>query len=201
MSRLTRLTRLTKDKLRFSLSQQDKLRHTLLAYQTPSIAAFTSPNTPLQQLWRLLHRRPRRRQLHVLPWQPSRQLRSWRSPRTSRPTRPYPASLAASAWPLGYFFWYVLPRPVITRVHTVLRLCSQVPQLVLNYRTGSADGISLSFLFVWLVGDLTNLSGEFASRALLLDCCSDILHQTSISYFQCTIQRPRLNALVVWRER
>ncbi|KAH8816888.1 PQ loop repeat-domain-containing protein [Xylogone sp. PMI_703] len=34
-----------------------------------------------------------------------------------------------------------------------------VPQLILNYRTGSAEGISLLFLFVWLVGDITNLSG------------------------------------------
>jgi PQ loop repeat len=37
---------------------------------------------------------------------------------------------------------------------------SQVPQLILNYKTGSADGISLAFLLVWLVGDITNLSGK-----------------------------------------
>ncbi|CAD6501677.1 BgTH12-01927 [Blumeria graminis f. sp. triticale] len=34
-----------------------------------------------------------------------------------------------------------------------------VPQLVLNYRTSSADGISLGFLAVWLIGDIANLSG------------------------------------------
>ncbi|TVY49117.1 putative vacuolar amino acid transporter [Lachnellula occidentalis] len=34
-----------------------------------------------------------------------------------------------------------------------------VPQLILNYKTGSADGISLAFLIVWMVGDITNLSG------------------------------------------
>jgi len=34
-----------------------------------------------------------------------------------------------------------------------------VPQLYLNYKTGSADGISLAFLVVWLIGDITNLSG------------------------------------------
>ncbi|KAF4633562.1 hypothetical protein G7Y89_g4547 [Cudoniella acicularis] len=34
-----------------------------------------------------------------------------------------------------------------------------VPQLLLNYKTGSADGISLVFLTVWLLGDATNLSG------------------------------------------
>ena len=35
----------------------------------------------------------------------------------------------------------------------------QVPQLILNYKTGSADGISLAFLTVWLIGDATNLAG------------------------------------------
>lgn len=34
-----------------------------------------------------------------------------------------------------------------------------VPQLLLNYRIGSADGISLAFLTVWLIGDITNLAG------------------------------------------
>lgn len=35
-----------------------------------------------------------------------------------------------------------------------------VPQLVENYRQGSADGISLAFLAVWFVGDITNLVGS-----------------------------------------
>lgn len=34
-----------------------------------------------------------------------------------------------------------------------------MPQLILNYKTGSAEGISLAFLTVWLIGDLANLSG------------------------------------------
>lgn len=34
-----------------------------------------------------------------------------------------------------------------------------VPQLILNYKTGSADGISLAFLAIWLLGDATNLAG------------------------------------------
>lgn len=36
----------------------------------------------------------------------------------------------------------------------------QVPQLILNYKSGSADGISLAFLLVWLLGDITNLAGR-----------------------------------------
>ena len=42
-------------------------------------------------------------------------------------------------------------------------LC-QVPQLVENYRTGSADGISFAFLAVWFIGDLSNLFGAIWAR-------------------------------------
>ncbi|KAF2013712.1 vacuolar membrane PQ loop repeat protein [Aaosphaeria arxii CBS 175.79] len=34
-----------------------------------------------------------------------------------------------------------------------------VPQLVENYKQGSAEGISLAFLTVWFIGDITNLIG------------------------------------------
>jgi hypothetical protein len=34
-----------------------------------------------------------------------------------------------------------------------------VPQLVENYRQSSADGISITFLLVWMAGDITNLAG------------------------------------------
>lgn len=39
-----------------------------------------------------------------------------------------------------------------------------IPQLVENYRRGSADGISLAFLLVWFVGDVTNLAGAAWAR-------------------------------------
>ena len=35
----------------------------------------------------------------------------------------------------------------------------KLPQLIENYKTGSADGVSLAFLAVWLIGDLANLFG------------------------------------------
>ncbi|KAL4760774.1 PQ-loop repeat-containing protein [Aspergillus foveolatus] len=35
-----------------------------------------------------------------------------------------------------------------------------VPQLIENYRNGNAEAISLLFLFVWFVGDITNLAGS-----------------------------------------
>jgi len=34
-----------------------------------------------------------------------------------------------------------------------------VPQLVENYRNGSAEAISLAFIFVWFLGDVANLAG------------------------------------------
>ncbi|KAF2635963.1 vacuolar membrane PQ loop repeat protein-like protein [Massarina eburnea CBS 473.64] len=34
-----------------------------------------------------------------------------------------------------------------------------VPQLIENYKQGSAEGISLAFLAVWFIGDITNLAG------------------------------------------
>jgi solute carrier family 66 (lysosomal lysine-arginine transporter), member 1 len=34
-----------------------------------------------------------------------------------------------------------------------------VPQLVENYKQGSADGISLAFLTVWFIGDICNFLG------------------------------------------
>ncbi|KAH6639360.1 PQ loop repeat-domain-containing protein [Boeremia exigua] len=34
-----------------------------------------------------------------------------------------------------------------------------VPQLIENYKSGSADGISLVFLAIWFIGDVTNLAG------------------------------------------
>ncbi|CAI6338260.1 unnamed protein product [Periconia digitata] len=34
-----------------------------------------------------------------------------------------------------------------------------VPQLIENYKQGSAEGISLAFLVVWFIGDITNLIG------------------------------------------
>jgi hypothetical protein len=50
---------------------------------------------------------------------------------------------------------------------------SQVPQLILNYKTGSADGISLAFLTVWLLGDATNLAGaSYFPHQSLVACLS-----------------------------
>ncbi|KAK5111532.1 hypothetical protein LTR62_004827 [Meristemomyces frigidus] len=39
-----------------------------------------------------------------------------------------------------------------------------LPQLLENYQAGSADGISLTFLFIWFVGDVTNLAGAIWAK-------------------------------------
>ena len=37
----------------------------------------------------------------------------------------------------------------------------QLPQLITNYKSKSADGLSMSFLFIWLIGDVANLFGMY----------------------------------------
>ncbi len=44
----------------------------------------------------------------------------------------------------------------------------QVPQLIENYKSGSADGISLAFLTVWFIGDLANFFGAVWARLYVL---------------------------------
>ncbi|OAA61681.1 vacuolar membrane pq loop repeat protein [Niveomyces insectorum RCEF 264] len=38
-------------------------------------------------------------------------------------------------------------------------ICLLLPQLIQNYKAQSAEGLSMAFLFVWLLGDATNLAG------------------------------------------
>lgn len=35
----------------------------------------------------------------------------------------------------------------------------QLPQLIQNYKSQNAEGLSMAFLFVWLLGDVANLAG------------------------------------------
>ena len=74
-------------------------------------------------------------------------------------------SISLATW----IFLLVCAKEALRRAIEDICLCEgcanawQVPQLILNYKTGSADGISLAFLFVWLIGDITNLSGKHAT--------------------------------------
>ncbi|KJZ79376.1 hypothetical protein HIM_01527 [Hirsutella minnesotensis 3608] len=66
-------------------------------------------------------------------------------------------------------------------------ICLLLPQLWANYRAQSADGLSLAFLVVWSLGDVTNLSGalltNLAPSAIALAIYFCILDATLIS--QC----------------
>lgn len=41
----------------------------------------------------------------------------------------------------------------------ILTVLEKLPQLVTNYKAQSADALSMGFLFIWLLGDITNLAG------------------------------------------
>ncbi|BFZ58035.1 hypothetical protein PYCC9005_005093 [Savitreella phatthalungensis] len=45
-------------------------------------------------------------------------------------------------------------------------LQAQIPQVLLNIQRGSAEGISASFLLIWLVGDIANLVGCIMTEQL-----------------------------------
>lgn len=53
-------------------------------------------------------------------------------------------------------------------------ICLLLPQLIANYKAKSADGLSMGFLFIWLLGDITNLMGalwtDLAPTAVALAC-------------------------------
>ncbi|KAM3503259.1 hypothetical protein MY11210_008794 [Beauveria gryllotalpidicola] len=53
-------------------------------------------------------------------------------------------------------------------------ICLMLPQMFANYKAKSADGISITFLVVWMLGDITNLLGalftHLAPTAVALAC-------------------------------
>ncbi|KIH94635.1 vacuolar membrane pq loop repeat protein [Sporothrix brasiliensis 5110] len=79
-------------------------------------------------------------------------------------------------------------------------ICLLLPQLIQNYKSQSADGLSMAFLFVWLLGDVTNLSGALwtglAPTAVALAfyfCIADIVLITQCLYYNTkSARRDRL---------
>ncbi|KAF4124662.1 CTNS protein [Geosmithia morbida] len=59
-------------------------------------------------------------------------------------------------------------------ISLVAWICVILPQLVTNFKAQNADGLSMAFLIVWLLGDVTNLLGAFfthlAPTAIALPC-------------------------------
>ena len=72
----------------------------------------------------------------------------------------------------------------------------QLPQLVENYRLKSAQGVSLAFLTIWLVGDVTNLIGAIFARLVptvtalaIYFCISDFILITQCLYYRNSVAR------------
>lgn len=71
-----------------------------------------------------------------------------------------------------------------------------VPQLIENYQMGSADGVSLWFLAVWFLGDITNLLGalwaDLVPTVIALAvyfCLADAILIMQCVFYKCLIAR------------
>ncbi|KAF2178105.1 vacuolar membrane PQ loop repeat protein [Zopfia rhizophila CBS 207.26] len=71
-----------------------------------------------------------------------------------------------------------------------------VPQLIENYKQSSADGISLAFLIVWFIGDITNLAGALWAGLVptvialaIYFCFADLILITQCLYYNFTNSR------------
>lgn len=71
-----------------------------------------------------------------------------------------------------------------------------IPQLLENYQQGSADGISLTFLFVWFLGDVTNLAGALwaclvptVTALAIYFCFADAILISQCLYYRAVKQR------------
>lgn len=78
-------------------------------------------------------------------------------------------------------------------------ICLLLPQLIQNYKTQSAEGLSMAFLFVWLLGDITNLSGALwtglAPTAVALAsyfCVADVVLISQCLYYNAKTARREL---------
>ncbi|KAK2598940.1 hypothetical protein QQS21_005618 [Conoideocrella luteorostrata] len=80
-------------------------------------------------------------------------------------------------------------------------ICLLLPQLIANYKAKNADGLSMAFLVVWLLGDVSNLVGavftKLAPSAIALAtyfCCLDTILITQTGYYKVTAARRRAAA-------
>ncbi|KAI8660266.1 hypothetical protein NCS57_01003200 [Fusarium keratoplasticum] len=73
-----------------------------------------------------------------------------------------------------------------------------VPQLHANYKSGSAEGLSMAFLFIWLLGDIANFIGALLTRlaptAIGLAgyfCIADLILICQCFYYKTANCRPQ----------
>lgn len=78
---------------------------------------------------------------------------------------------------------------------------AQLPQLIANYKAQSADGLSMGFLLIWLLGDATNLAGKKpASHARVSELASVLVLGSKLSWPSCLKHRA-LSCFARWRRR
>ncbi|KAL2122209.1 hypothetical protein VTJ04DRAFT_2664 [Mycothermus thermophilus] len=77
-------------------------------------------------------------------------------------------------------------------------ICLLLPQLITNYKTKSADALSMKFLVIWLLGDVCNLSGalftSLAPSTIALACyfcVADIILISQCTYYNTINARRR----------
>ncbi|VBB73232.1 Putative protein of unknown function [Podospora comata] len=77
-------------------------------------------------------------------------------------------------------------------------ICLLLPQLIANYKSKSADALSMKFLLIWLLGDIANLSGalwtSLAPSSIALGmyfCVADLILITQCTYYNTINARRR----------
>ncbi|KAK4250961.1 PQ loop repeat-domain-containing protein [Corynascus novoguineensis] len=85
-------------------------------------------------------------------------------------------------------------------------ICLLLPQLITNYKSKSADALSMKFLLIWLLGDICNLSGalftSLAPSTIALAsyfCVADLILISQCTYYN-TINARRRAAAAARRE-
>ncbi|KAI8061474.1 PQ loop repeat-domain-containing protein [Gilbertella persicaria] len=76
-----------------------------------------------------------------------------------------------------------------------------IPQLVENYKRRSGDGLSITFLWIWLAGDLFNLAGKSGDQLMIIQfllalwyAIADICLIWQVFYYQqCMTDRDQRN--------
>ncbi|KAI9680604.1 MAG: hypothetical protein M1817_004044 [Caeruleum heppii] len=83
-----------------------------------------------------------------------------------------------------------------------------IPQLLENYKKGSADGISLTFLTVWFIGDLTNFVGAVWAALVptvialaVYFCFADLILISQCLYYNFLNARDRQRRISVVSDR
>ena len=102
-------------------------------------------------------------------------------------------SLAMSATAQASLPWNEALSGVLGSISLTAWICLLVPQLIKNYRAQSGEALSMAFLFVWLLGDLSNLTGKPGYLAPVGNYANSVFCPTQVLF--SPILRPRQSPL------